>query len=168
VQLAATRAAAPVGSAELWRTSGSYAPVAPSLCATYISTYEDRDWQETFCIIKVEVNPNIIRFYGDWKIKLVRGTFKSHIYHLNSRGAAYVVDNLGNKYIAGRLGGAADEDRFIQSPDYLMGYKDNQNGSFPHEPDSWWEFEPAKPGASSFTFVNDRYGFRIGPITLRK
>ena len=164
----AVQPSAPVGSAELWRTPGSYKPVAANLCATFISSYEDRDWEETFCIIQVDVTPDVIRFYGQWKIKLVRGSFRSGIYHLNSRNVTYVVDNLGNKYVHGRLGGAADEDRIIQSPDYLMGYKDNQNARYPHEPDSWWEFEPAKPGATLFTFVNDKYGFRIGPITLSK
>jgi len=159
---------APRGSADLWRTPGTYKPVAANLCATYISSYENRDWEETFCIIQVDVTPNVIRFYGHWKIKLIKGSFRGMIYHLNSRVVTYAVDNLGNKYIHGRLGGAADEDRFIQSTDYLMGYKDNQNVIFPHEPDSWWEFEPARPGASSFTFVNDKYGFRIGPIVLSK
>ena len=159
---------APVGSADLWRTPGAYKPVGANLCATYISSYEGRDWEETFCIIQVDVTPDVLRFYGQWKIKLVKGTFRGLIYHLNSRDFTYVVDNVGNKYAHARLGGAADEDRWIQSPDYLMGYKDNQNASFPHEPDSWWEFEPAKPGATSFTFVNDKYGFRIGPITLSR
>jgi len=167
----AIRPAAPqpaAGSAELWRTPGAYKPVAPNLCATYVSSIQDRDWQETFCIIRVEVNPSFLRFYGDWKIKLIRGSFKSLIYHPNSRAVTFAMDNLGNKYIYGKLGGAADEDRFIQSPDYLMGYKDNQDAGFPHEPDSFWEFQPAKPGASSFNFVNDKYGFKIGPITLSK
>ena len=165
---AALQPAAPVGSADLWRTPGSYTPVAANLCATFISSYEDHDWEETFCIIHVDVTPDVIRFYGQWKIKLVRGSFRGGIYHLNSRYVTYVVDNVGNKYVHGRLGGAADEDRLIQSPDYLMGYKDNQNANYPHEPDSWWEFELARPGVTSFTFVNDKYGFRIGPITLAR
>ena len=165
----AVQPAAPVGSAALWRTPGTYKPVAANLCATFISRYEDRDWEETFCIIQVDVTSDILRFYGQWKIKLIpgNGSFKSGIYHLSSRYFTYVVDNVGNKYVHGRLGGAADEDRLIQSPDYLMGYMDNQDPArFKHVPDSWWEFEPARPGATSFTFVNDKYGFRIGPITL--
>jgi len=51
---------------------------------------------------------------------------------------------------------------------WLLGYKDSDSPTFPHEPSAWWEFEPALPGVSSFTFVNDKYGFRIGPITLSK
>jgi hypothetical protein len=164
----ALQPAAPVGSAELWRTPGSYTPAAANLCATYPSTFEGRGWEETFCIIRVEVNPVVIRFYGDWHIKLVRGTPKELTYHPNSRTVTYVVDNLGNKYVHARLGGAADADVKVYGNSYLLGYKDNDSNLFPHEPSAWWEFEPAKPGATSFTFVNDRFGFRIGPITLIK
>jgi hypothetical protein len=80
----------------------------------------------------------------------------------------YVVDNLGNQYVPGRYGGAADADVLVYGDNYLLGYKDNDNIEFPHEPSAWWEFQPARPGASSFTFVNDRYGFKIGPIVLSK
>jgi hypothetical protein len=164
----ALQPAAPVGSAELWRTPGSYTPVAANLCATYPSTFAGRDWVETFCIIRVEVNPVVIRFYGDWHIKLVRGTVRPIMFHPNSRSVTYVVDNLGNKHIPARLGGAADADVKVYGDSYLLGYKDNDSNLFPHEPSAWWEFEPAKPGATSFTFVNDKFGFRIGPITLTK
>ena len=164
----ALQPAAPVGSAELWRTPGSYGPVAANLCATYLSTFAGRDWEETFCIIRVEVNPVVIRFYGDWHIKLVTGTPREIMFHPNSRSVTYVVDSLGNKYIHGRLGGAADADVKVYGNSYLLGYKDNDSNLFPHEPSAWWEFEPARPGATSFTFVNDKYGFRIGPITLTK
>jgi hypothetical protein len=160
----------PVGSAELWRTPGSYTPVAPTLCATYTSEFGQptaRTWQETFCIIGVDVTPYVIRFYGEWKVKLIGGTFRSLLYHPNSR-YIYVVDNLGSRFVPARLGGAADADVIVQKEDYLIGYKDNDNASWPHEPNSWWEFEPARAGASSFTFVNERYGFRLGPITLSK
>ena len=164
----ALQPAAPVGSAELWRTPGLYTPVAANLCATYPSTFQGRGWEETFCIIRVEVYPATIRFYGDWHIKLVRGTPAEIMFHPNSRVVTYVVDNLGNKYIHGRLGGAADADVKVYGNSYLLGYKDNDSNLFPHEPSAWWEFEPARPGATSFTFVNDKYGFRIGPITLTK
>ena len=163
---AAVQPAAPVGSAALWRTPGAYQPVAANLCATYPSSFAGRDWEETFCIIRVEVNPDIIRFYGHWQVRLVRGSPKDIMFHPNSREVTYVVDNLGNKYIAARLGGAADADVKVYGDNYLLGYKDNDNIQFPHEPSAWWEFEPARPGATSFTFVNDKYGFRIGPITL--
>lgn len=164
----AVQPAAPVGSAELWHTLGTYVPVAPNLCATYPSTFAGRGWEETFCIIRVEVNTYVIRFYGHWQIKLVTGTPKDIMFHPNSRTVTYVVDNLGNKYVHGRLGGAADADVKVYGNSYLLGYKDNDSNLFPHEPSAWWEFEPARPGATSFTFVNDKYGFKIGPITLSK
>jgi len=151
----------------LWRTPGVY-PIAP-LCATYGSSFDGREWQETFCVIKVEVYPERLRFYGHWQVKLIKGTPRDRgSYHPHSRAVTYVVDNLGNKYIPGRYGGAADADVLVYGDNYLLGYKDNDNPAFPHEPSAWWEFEPARPGVSSFTFVNDRYGFRIGPIVLSK
>jgi hypothetical protein len=160
--------AAPAGSAELWRTPGAYRPVADNLCATYGSSFAGRDWQETFCIILVEVNLDVIRFYGQWDIRLVKGTPAVIMFHPNSRDVVHLVDNLGIQHTPGRLGGAADADVKVYGNHYLLGYKDNDNISFPHVPSAWWEFEPARPGVSSFTFVNDKYGFSIGPITLSK
>jgi len=84
----------------------------------------------------------------------------------NTPAPFYLVDNLGNKYLHSRMGGAADSDWPIQSPDYLMGY-DDQNGR-PNEPISWWEFAPARPGASSLTFVDDEHRVRVGPIVLSR
>jgi hypothetical protein len=117
---AAVQPAAPVGSAVLWRTPGAYQPIAANPCATYPSSFAGRDWEETFCIIRVEVNPDIIRFYGHWKIKLVKGTPKDIMFHPNSRSVTYVVDNLGNKYVHARLGGAADADVKVYGDDYLL------------------------------------------------
>jgi len=159
---------APVGSADLWRTPGAYKPVGANLCATYGSSFAGRDWQETFCVILVEVNLDVIRFYGQWDIRLVKGTPAEIMFHPNSRDVVHVVDNLGLQHISARLGGAAEADVKVYGKHTLLGYKDNDNISFPHVPSAWWEFEPAKRGATSFTFVNDKYGFRIGPITLSK
>jgi hypothetical protein len=164
----AVQPAASAGSAELWRTPGAYRPVAGNLCATYGSSFASRDWQETFCVILVEVNADVIRVYGQWDIRLVKGTPAEIMFHPNSRDVVHLVDNLGSQHTPGRLGGAADADVKVYGNHYLLGYKDNDNISFPHVPSAWWEFEPARPGVSSFTFVNDKYGFRIGPITLSK
>jgi hypothetical protein len=167
-RLAAAQPAVSASSAELWRTPGAYRPVADNLCATYGSSFASRDWQETFCVILVEVSANVIRFYGQWDIRLVRGTPAEIMFHPNSRDVVHVIDNLGVNHVASRLGGAADADVKVYGNHYLLGYKDNDNIQFAHEPSAWWEFEPAGPGVSSFTFVNDKYGFRIGPITLSK
>ncbi len=158
----------PAGSAELWRTPGLY--LFTPLCGTYNSSFYGHDWNETFCISQVEVYPQVLRFYGHWQLHLLTGTFQPRqAYHPRSTSFAfYVVDNLGNKYIHGRTGGAADADTVVQAPDYLLGFKDNDNAAFAHEPNSWWEFEPAKPGASSFTFVDDVHGLRLGPIVLSR
>jgi hypothetical protein len=171
--------AAPVGSADLWRTFGAY-PMEPK-CVYYPDSFERRSWDVTFCIIRVDVYDFGLRFYAHWRLKLTSGSFESNeskhakdenkIYpppmHPKSTSFAfYLVDNLGNKYLHSRMGGAADSDWPIQSPDYLMGY-DDQNGR-PNEPISWWEFAPARPGASSFTFVDDEHRVRVGPIVLSR
>jgi hypothetical protein len=171
--------AARVGSMDLWRTFGAY-PMEPK-CVYYPDSFERRSWDVTFCIIRVDVYDFGLRFYAHWRLKLTSGSFESNeskhakdenkIYpppmHPKSTSFAfYLVDNLGNKYLHSRMGGAADSDWPIQSPDYLMGY-DDQNGR-PNEPISWWEFAPARPGASSFTFVDDKHRVRVGPIVLSR
>jgi hypothetical protein len=160
--------AAPVGSADLWRTPGAY-PMEPK-CVYYPDSFSGRYWDVTFCIIRVDVYDFGLRFYAHWRLKLTSGSFESKhgkMMHPKSTSFAfYLVDNLGNKYLHSRMGGAADSDWPIQSPDYLMGY-DDQNGR-PNEPISWWEFAPARPGASSFTFVDDEHGVRVGPIVLSR
>ncbi len=156
----------PVGSAELWRTPGSYS-FTPQ-CAAYTSSFGGRGWKENFCLIKVEVYPEVMRFYGVWHITLISGVFKSRfLYHPKSTSAAYyVVDNLGNKYIHARTGGVADADTVVQQQDYTMGYDDENH--HPDVPISWWEFQPARPNASSFIFYDDEHGVRVGPIVLSK
>jgi hypothetical protein len=160
--------AAPVGSADLWRTPGAY-PMEPK-CVYYPDSFEGRYWDVTFCIIRVDVYDFGLRFYAHWKLKLTSGSFESKygkMMHPKSTSFAfYLVDNLGIKYLHSRMGGAADSDWPIQSPDYLMGY-DDQNGR-PNEPISWWEFAPARPGASSLTFVDDEHRVRVGPIVLSR
>ena len=160
--------AAPVGSADLWHTFGAY-PMEPK-CVYYPDSFSGRYWDVTFCIIRVDVYDFGLRFYAHWKLKLTFGSFESKhgkMMHPKSTSFAfYLVDNLGNKYLHSRMGGAADSDWPIQSPDYLMGY-DDQNGR-PNEPISWWEFAPARPGASSLTFVDDEHGVRVGPIVLSR
>jgi hypothetical protein len=160
--------AAPAGSANLWHTPGGY-PLQPQ-CVYYPDSFSGRYWDVTFCIIRVDVYDYGLRFYAHWKLKLTSGSFESRqgkIMHPKSTSFAYyAVDNLGNKYLHSRMGGAADSDWPVQSPDYLMGYDDQNNR--PTVPISWWEFAPAKPGASTLTFVDDEHGVRVGPIVLSR
>ena len=164
--VAQAQPAAPAGSANLWRTPGGY-PLPPQ-CVYYPDSFSGRIWDVNFCIIRVDVYDFGLRFYGHWKLKLTVGSFESKsgtMMHPKSTSFAYyVVDDRGNKYMHTRTGGAADSDWPVQSPDYLMGY-DDQN-SRPTVPISWWEFAPAQPGASSFTFVDDEHGVKVGPIVL--
>jgi|GEM_PF-4558964 len=160
--------AAPVGAADLWRTPGAY-PMQPQ-CVYYPDSFEGRYWDVNFCIIRVDVYDFGLRFYAHWKLKLTGGTYDNKrgkpMHPKSTSFAYYLVDNLGNKYLHTRMGGAADSDWPIQSPDYLMGY-DDQNGR-PEVPISWWEFAPARPGASSFAFVDDEHGVKVGPIVLSR
>ena len=158
--------AAPVGSADLWRTPGAY-PMQPK-CVYYPDSFGGRYWDVNFCIIRVDVYDFGLRFYAHWQVKLTGGSFETKrgkLMHPNSTSFAYyLMDNLGNKYMHTRMGGVADSDWPVQAPEYLMGY-DDQNGR-PNEPISWWEFAPARAGASSFTFVDDEHRVKVGPIVL--
>lgn len=160
--------AAPAGSASLWRTPGRY--LFQPQCVYYPDSFSGRIWDVNFCIIRVDVYDFGLRFYAHWRLKLTVGSFESKsgkIMHPKSTSFAYyLVDNLGNKYMHTRMGGAADSDWPVQSPEYLLGY-DDQNLR-PDVPISWWEFAPAQPGASSFTFVDDEHGVKVGPIVLSK
>jgi hypothetical protein len=160
---------APVGSADLWRTPGAY-PFQTPQCVYYPDSFEGRYWDVTFCIIRVDVYDFGLRFYAHWKLKLTGGSFDSKrgkpMHPKSTSFAFYLVDNLGTKYPHSRMGGAADSDWPVQAPEYLMGYDDQNNR--PTVPISWWEFAPARPGASSFTFVDDEHGIKVGPIVLSR
>jgi hypothetical protein len=103
------------------------------------------------CVKSVEILTNgYMKFNFSWTVHLQD---VAYVNKHSDRGNTnmYVYDNLGNYYYHVEVGGAADEYIQMYDGDTLEG---------------WFLFQPARAGASVFTFRDADQGIKIEPIDL--